>query len=296
MTAPLDPRWRDLLRDLGEPAVWNDGVLWTRYGRMVEPFGLTLSDVRPARDAALGICRELGGWLARWNAGPGRADSPWYAVVSDGPVDLEQSESSTVRKDLRRCRRELEVRLLEGAEWGEKTWPVYHGAFAAYKGPTPNPYSEATFRQRMEIMGSRPELVHCWGAFHGDVLVAYRLAFIFGDDEVSFRVKKQLPGLGKLNPSLALLDAAWRHYQMEGSVRLLNSGHRALLHQTQWHSMLLEKLGHRVLPLRLAVAYPPWLGAAVGLARLVGPGLGRIHPALNAILAQDQISRDSLSL
>ena len=85
------------------------------------------------------------------------------------------------------------------------------------------------------------DIIHYWGVFHDNNLIAYSENLSFDDIEVAYSTIKFHPNFLKLYPSYALIYKMNEFYLKNKRFRYVNDGWRIIFHQSNIQSFL-EKI------------------------------------------------------
>ncbi len=290
-------RYADWLRAQGVRLYLAAGIEWRVYNGALTP----LRDVPRPVDLSSADARRLlgqsGAWLIRYPGqilptGDGEArvadDDAWYYVLCDSLVPLE-ALAKKVRYEVNVGLKHCTVRRLDPEWLAANGYDCYRAAFARYRNARPS----AEPRFRADVMAKRDGPIEFWGVFVGETLAGYSQC-IMDDGWVHHSVAKYRPDFLKDRIAYVMVRSLMEEYAGHQGLILVN-GTRSLSHDTSYNRVLV-KLGFRMVPCELRVAYQPVLGLAVRtlfplrhlLSRL--PDSGLLH-RVRTILELEAIRR-----
>jgi hypothetical protein len=294
-------RFAELYNRLGIKYEVINGVLWTEYQRMVVPLGPAMFDYTISEDNARYLLSKFPeALLVRWTNGFNPTDDftytennpeeGWYSVICTEFKDLEELSAkhrSKIRMGLRNC----EVKIVDADFIGRNGFNVFISAFDRYKGVKRPSIKEKEFRERCLQMRDFEDIVHFWGVFHNNTLIAYSEDYIYEDIEVNYSIAKFHPDYLKLRPSEALNYERNRYYLRDDKYQYVNDGFRSILHQTNYQDFLIRKFGFKKAYTNLYVHYRPFLSACIKMTYPVRNILRRINRKLNAVYTMEEVIR-----
>jgi len=285
-------RVAEYLRQQGVSTCPAAGWWWREYQRMAVPVGPVSWDFTVPPETARQLLRELPRCLlVRATAGLQEAITSWYAVVVERFVDLADCEAK-VRSEIRRGLKHCQVRLISGRDQATQIARVEHAAFTRYKDRS-RPDRAEVICERMRLAAEYADVIHLWGVFHGEALIAYAENYAFGKTEVFYSTIRLDPQQLALYPMYALVHEMNRHYLAQQGVARVIDGFRSILHPTSVQEFLVRKFGFRHAGVALQLHYRPWVGLLV--KALVG--LGAPYPflpgAVNAVATQERLCRSA---
>lgn len=219
-----------------------DGARWriVAGGRFLVHAGPALEtdlDRRQVKD----FVRSYHAWGAMWSYDPSCESSPWYRLICDIPdYNMENGPGKSARKCIRRCLRVCEVRHVDYPWLAEHGYDVYRKATDRYRGFVPT--SRQAFRTDMLRHTAEPGR-EAMGVFHDGRLIAYATLRVQGP-VVSVLASKFDPHRAKEYPMYGLHFAIAEHYLGQRGLWQVDSGTRALLHETDISDFLI-RLGWR---------------------------------------------------
>jgi len=135
------------------------------------------------------------------------------------------------------------------------------------------------------------DIVHYWGIFHNNILIAYSENYIYDNIEVNYSAIKFHPDFLKLYPSYALFYEMNKYYLKENKFRYANDGFRSILHQTNIQGFLIDKFKFKRAYTNLYVFYKPYVSIFLKITSPIKGILKRISPKLSALYTMDEISK-----
>ncbi len=191
-------------------------------------------------------------------------EGPWYRYICDiVDYDIDKIQSKTARKCVRRGLRNCTVRYVDYLWLSENGYEVYINAALRYSNF--KPLSKDNFRKGISSHHTMPGR-KAFGVFIGDKLVAYATLLVFGQS-VRVYASKFDPAYSKQYPMYALHYMIAHHYLNQEGYKEIDSGSRALLHETDVGDFLL-RLGWRKAYCRLGVYLVLPLRVVLCLARI----------------------------
>ena len=176
------------------------------------------------------------------------SEEGWYSVICLKFKDLEEYSSSDrnkIKKGLKNC----EVKRVEADFLGRNGFNVFISAFDRDKGVKRPSITEKEFRERFLQMRDFEDIVHFWGVFHNNTLIAYSENYIYEDIEAGYSTIKFHPDYLKLYASEALTYECNRYYLRDNKYQYVNDGFRSILHKTNYQDFLIRKFGFKKLTL-----------------------------------------------
>lgn len=246
-----------------------------------------------SRDAVRKLVREKGALGARWTYDYDCGEEgPWYRYVCDTvDYDIDKIQSKTARKCVRRGLKNGTVRQVDYLWLADNGYEVYINAASRYVNFVP--VSREKFTEQMHAHSHEPGR-EAFGVFVDEKLVAYATLLICGRI-VRLYASKFDPAYSKQYPMYALHYTIAHHYLNQEGYKEIDSGSRALLHETDISDFLL-RLGWRraycrlgiylVLPVRVVL----WLARIFRkVCKLLLPG--RHYAMLESLLLAQDIAK-----
>lgn len=263
------------------------GTWWRRYHKAVIQASPKPQPARLPKSEAKDLLRKSGGLFVRYftRSFPQPTEF-WYSAC--GEYDFEKL-SRKARNQVRRARKNCEVRRIDAIWLAEHGYGCYSAAFARH-GRSPF-RSEAKLRSDCLADAAGP--FEFWGVFVGDKLAGFTKCAV-GSDYVAMVVAKFDPQYLAFYPAYALMDAMLAEYAGRRRMPVTN-GFRPIAHDTNMQGFL-EKFGFRKIFCDLRIVYRPLVRLCVDLLlplRRVVARLNRPAAAANikALLAQELIQR-----
>jgi hypothetical protein len=216
-------------------------------------------------------------------------ESDWYAVVCDRFVSMDDMPSkhrSEVRRGLRNC----QVRRIAPFDIAARGYEVFIAAVTSYSRLTYKICTAAQFRERLTAERDFSDVIHYWGVFHDDALIAYSQNMVFGSTEVNYSSIKIDPKHLSLYPSYALIYTM-NEYYLNNGFAYVNDGWRSIQHDTNVQQFLIRKFCFRRAFTRLLVNYRPVISMGLRAAFPLRHLLHRIHPKIAVLLTVEEIRR-----
>jgi hypothetical protein len=281
-----------LYQQLNVPCGWAANQLWVFYNHMVVPVGSPTErhELTPAQAADL--LQRLGGWLVRWTEQiDGAPASPWYSVICDAFLPLDQNPSRGARSKIRRGLKRCDVCPISAQTIRDQGYVPYCEALGRYRRPPLKPMTESAFVSSADVEAAFDRVVEYWGIFLDSRLIGYSRNTLFGTECVNYELIRLNEQCLKHYGAYALVQAMNEHYLLERGFRLTNDGSRSVLHETAFQELLVDNLGFRRGPQHLYVQYRPMLNLAVRGAYPFRCLIGHVSDEANALLTQEAIHR-----
>jgi hypothetical protein len=299
-------RFTELFDRLGIKFEILNDILWKEYQRMVVPVGPAMLDYTISENEAKFLLdkfpiallvRRTEGFkiieremfdsssIVANNYGEG-----WYAVICTVFKDIEELSSKN-RSEIRRGLKNCKVKRVEADFIAKNGFNVFTSAFERYKGVKKPSITEREYEERILKMEDFEDIIHYWGVFYGNQLIAYSENYIYDDIEVNYSTIKFHPVYLKLYPAYALIYAMNKYYLKEQKFKYVNDGFRNILHQTNIQKFLIDKFGFKKAYTNLYIFYKPYFKS---LLRILSPFqtiLKRINPKIGSLYLQDSIKR-----
>lgn len=139
------------------------------------------------------------------------------------------------------------------------------------------------------------DIIHYWGAFHGDTLIGFSINNIYDRIEAAYTAIKLHPDYLKLYPMYALIYCMNEFYLGQHGFEYVNDGWRSLLHETNVQDFLVSKFRFERAHTDLFVHYWPALAVGVRLGWPLRQVLKSANQKLGAIYALEEVRRASLA-
>lgn len=288
-------RFINLYNILGIKFVILKEHIWREYQKMVIPVGPASLDYSITEEEAKYLLSQFqNALLVRWTDGFNQvSDSKWYAVVLDKFHDLEDL-ASTNRSEVKRGLKNCVAERVGASFLAANGYDVFISAFMRYKNVPVPKISKEDYRMRMLKLNNFDDIVHFWGVFYKNHLIAYSENYIYDDIEVSYSTIKFNPDYLRLYPSYALFYTMNRYYLKEQKVEYVNDGFRNILHKTNIQEYLLKKFYFKKRYTNLYVFYKPVLSTYLKITFPLRNYLKKIHPKLEALYIMEEIKKSRL--
>ena len=274
---------------LGFPHVVLHGSIFARSGRSITPVGS--QGVELSRQDCRALLAALGGALVLWTDGfhPGQEPSEWFSLICTKFRPLE-SLTASVRHEIRRGLRECEVRRISAETLAGEGYPVFCAAWKGY-GYATLPITEEGFRSGVLREAAYPDLLHNWGVYVNERLVAYVQNQVHGTLAVYYSVGKLDPAYLHLRVSYALFHTMNEYYLKTMGFNYVSAGARSISHDTNIQNFLMQKFGFEKAYTRLRVHYRWPLGWLVWMLYPFRVRIGHAHDALWTLLELERCRR-----
>jgi hypothetical protein len=285
-------RYTSLFQDKGEKFEIVNNSIFFLYNGMVVPFGPAKEEAVITIDQAKELLERLGGKLARWNKGNFvySEDPEWYALISSNFVSVDDVRSK-LRNEIKKGISNCKVERIDAEYISKHGYHVYLNAFGRYRNNKHNFVDREAFSREMISYKNYEDLMHFWGVFHGNNLIAYSSNYIFYPTEVLYTSIKIDPDWLHLNPSYALIYHMNNYYLSENRFEYVNDGYRTLLHETNFQSFLMKNFNFVKAGLKLDVYYKPIYSLIIKGLYPVKGFAGKVDNRLEAVLKLEKIRR-----
>ena len=236
-----------------EKIYWAGGMPWAVEAGILSPILMPHAQTEVPRSEVQAILRQSGAllatWTTEWNCNP---TEWWYTCCDVDGYSLETIENQRGKRSVKSGLKNCTVRQVPPTEFARLAYPIYVESLASYQAaeiPT-----EATYLAFILRKAQYPGTAY-WGAFHGDVMVAFSTCFMV-NQAVSLGSTKSLKAFNHLNANSALFFEICRYYLNEGGALYVSNGRRNLLHPTSINDFL-ERMGFRKIYGRMHIALSP---------------------------------------
>jgi hypothetical protein len=278
-----------------------NGTLWYRDREMVKPWGPASEEYQLHPEACREVLRELGGQMILMTDGfssgadadgvSSETDGGWYAVICDKFTSMDQM-SAKHRSEVKRGFRNCEVRRIDAQTTALEGYQTMAEACKSYGGPVPTVPPQAVWEEKIARNQAYADIMHYWGVYHKDKLVAFAENYVLGKTEVSYSSIKLHPDYLSLYPSYALIHKMNEHYLGSG-YQYVNDGWRSIYHQTHIQHFLITKFGFRKAYANLRVHYRPLVHSLAVAGYPFRRILKKLDLRLGALFSLEQCRRAS---
>ncbi len=189
-------------------------------------------------------------------------NSDYYTVIAKKNIDVQLLKSDKRRK-FNKANNIFEVRRIEPSRiLGSDGVAVTQAALQRY-GKTD--FGAAELKKRVRTDENFGEIVHYWGVFEQEKLVAYCWNHIFGNTEANYSTIRFLPSAFKNYVAYALFYKMNQFYLEQNGFEYVNDGFRSLTQHSDIQQFLVRELGFEYAPTRLVFGCNRWLGIGLGL-------------------------------
>lgn len=221
-------------------------------------------------------------------------ENEWYAVICDNFIELEKMNSKLryqVKKGLKNC----VVKKISAEFLSKNGYSVFINAFNSYnKMKQPNITRESYCNEILKAKDFE-DIIHYWGVFYEEKLVAYAINNIYGTEEVNYSVIKIDPQYLNIYPSYALIYRMNEYYLKEKKIKYVNDGFRSLYHDSNIQEFLIKKFNFRKQKIGLIIKYRWYFSIIIKLTYKFKGILGRIDRRVQAIYRLEDIARKRLT-
>ncbi len=293
---PGSQRFSELFDTLGVQFEVVRGFIWVDYSRMVVPIGPIKVDYSISEEEARFLLSRFSKTFAvRFTSGftNARADNGWYAVILKDFKQLLDLSKNT-RKKIRSGSRNCTVRRLDAKFVADHGYDAFSAAVRRYKGTNKPEVTETYFRREILATARFDDIVHYWGAFYGDRLIALHIIYAYDRIEASGVLLRLHPDFIKLYPSYILHQTMGEYYLEKESFEYINGGLRNILHQTNIQDFLMNTFKYEKAFLGLSLKYRPYYGLLISMGMPARSLLGSISPKVAALYKMNEAARRPL--
>jgi hypothetical protein len=285
-------RYLELYKKLGVNFIFYKDIIWREYQKMIIPVGpVKLNYSISKNDAKYLLDKFPNSLMVRISSNFNlEKKTDWYAVIADTFYDLKDLSSNT-RSKVRRGLKNCEVKRIDTKYLAEKGYDVFISAFKRYKNVNFPNISKEEFKKRKLLLKDFEDIVHFWGVFYKDKLIAYSENYIYDDIEVSYSTIKFHPDYLKFYSSYALIYMMNKYYLENNLVEYVNDGFRSVLHQTNIQKFLIEKFKFKKAYLELDIYYKPFMKLMVNTLCPFKSLVSKFNPKIEALLKLEEIRR-----
>lgn len=263
-------------------------VLWREYNKMVVPVGPVSETFHLSNDDAKTLLQHFPkAIMCRWTKPThcNSSNNTFYAVICQKFIPYEKMPSKQrgeILKGLNHCI----AQRIEPAYLLHHGYDVYCKALKRFKKL---PISQELFSREFKFGNEFEDIVHYWGVFHGEKLVAYAKVLTYGKEEANVTVAKFDPEYLKFYSSYALFYRISEYYLQESGFHYVNDGFRSLHHVTNIQELLIRKFGYEYFFVDLSLYYrKPW-DTLIKISAPFEGILKRIQPAVSALYEMNRI-------
>ncbi len=271
-----------------------EGIIFKRYQKMLVCDGAIKKDSLLSAKNKKKLLSETNSILIRqtsdFDCNPSESD--WYAVICKDftPIEkLNSKQRNEVNKGLQQC----EVRKISAIELANNGYDCYYKAFQNYRNSSTKPYDEEQFKENILNGENFEDIVHNWGVYHQEKMIAFGTTYIYGNTEASYNSIKLHPDYLHLYPMYALIYRMNEYYLKDHLVEYVNDGFRSLLHDTSVQDFLIKKFGFRKVYLKLHIHYNPLFGILMKLAFPFRKIIAKFDARFKALFELERIHRKS---
>jgi hypothetical protein len=267
----------------------NDSI-YKLYNNMIVPFGPANRNFLIDKEEAEVLLKKLGGLLVRCTDGFQQKELPWYAIICDEFMSVDEMKSkhrSEINRGLKKC----EVKRVDAVYFANHFYEVFDKAMRGYQKAMSAPFTESEFRLFFNAASSFDDIVHFWGVFIDNKPVAFSVNYIYDKIESSISLVKSDPQYNADYPSYALFYKINEYYLEEQKFGFVNDGFRSVLHNTNVQGFLEKKFNFRKAHTHLSLFYRPALGAAVKITYPFRTLIRKFDNRFSALYALEEYSR-----
>ena len=272
-----------------------DDVLWREYKRMIVPVGPAEFNYSLTHEQLQILFQKFPSAIAcRYTTYEenfyGNCD--FYAVVCRKQIHLESLESKR-RSEINRGLRNCKVSIVNPLDICDEAYFIYRKSVEGYGH---KPLSASAFKKEFVSVLGFEDFVNFWGVFSEDKLIAYAKVYLYESNEASVSLLKIDDDFLNYYPSYALFYHLLQYYIGERGFKLVNDGHRNLLHETNIQEFLIKKFGFEMLQLRVHLQYKkPW-GLVIRVLNPFAPIIKLVYPPAEALIKLHRIFRKQKSI
>ncbi len=265
--------------------------LLREYNKIIIPLGPVITPSANLPVDAKKVLKKLHGFLVWWTDNQEVDTSPWYAVIKDKYLEVDEYHSSNMRNKIRKGLKNCEIRQVEASWLGEHGYSVFKNALYTFtKNKIPG---LAAFKKKIEPTFNFSDIIHYWGIFMDEKLVGYSVVYCYENHEANISEIRINPDYNTYRPSYALLHKLSEFYLKNQKFNYVNNGYRNLLHETNIQQLLLSDFGYRKLKVKLHRAYRFPFGIMV---KTINPFKNRLtrFESISAVLQLEDVYKKKL--
>lgn len=285
-------RYTDLFEKRNEPFWLKNDTFYKYYQKMLVPEGAIKKNNPISKSEGKKILKESKAILLRKSLGFTSKDTGWYAVICDNFIDIDSLKSkqkNEINKGLKNCI----VKKISAKELSESGYECYIRAFENYKSVNVNIIKQDEFKRNVLMEEGFDDLIHYWGVYHDNKLIAYAINYIYGNTEVAYNSIKLHPDFLKHYPMYALIYKMNEYYLKEQNFEYVNDGFKTLLHDTGIQDFLIKKFGFKKQFVLLEIQYSFLLKIFIKMFYPFKKILSNIDKRFNALFELEKINRMS---
>ena len=289
----LVDRFAELYELLGLKFVIYKGHIWREYQKMIVPLGPAKLGCSITDDGTQYLLSKFPkALLVRWTDGFSsfRLNGEWYAVILDKFYNIDELSSKN-RSEIRRGFKNCMVEMVDARFIAENGYEVFISAFERYKGVQAPKVTKEDFKNQKLVLSKFEDIVHFWGVFYKDRLIAYSENYVYDNIEVNYSTIKLHPDYLKFYSSYALVYTMNKYYLKEQKFEYVNDGYKNILHQSNIQKFLMDKFKFRKKYTNLYAYYKPYLSIYLNVTFPIRNSLKGIHPKLDALYTMEEIRR-----
>jgi len=290
MEKPLLDRYVEWFNYRGERIEIINDTIYRVYSDMIVPFGPVKDNYVLTKENIAQLFRMLSGKILRHTTTMSSSKTKeWYAVICDEFISMDKL-SSKHRSEMNRGLKNCIVKRIDVDYLSNKGFDVYAKAHQKYSGNV-KCISENKYKENTKMSGGFDDILHYWGVFQNDKLVAYSTNYIFNKKEVNYTSVKIAPDSLKYYPAYALFYKMNEYYLEKHNFDYVNDGFRSILHHSSVQEYLIKKFNFKKYGLKLHLSYRFPYSVAIRLLYPFRTLIGRIDNRAAAILALESMSR-----
>lgn len=287
-------RYAELFTKRGERFWIEDGKIYRLYQKMVVPEGAIKKNLIIDPQKGKKLLSKSKGLLIRQTdfIDNDALQSEWYAVICEKFTPIEGLKSKQ-RNEINRGLQNCTVRMIAPRELAEQGFECYYKAFENYRNVNVTVIDELQFKTNILNTEGFEDLVHYWGVYKEDKLIAYASNYIYGNIEVAYTTIKLHPEYLQDYPMYALIYRMNEFYLKEQQFEYVNDGFCSLLHETAIQKFLINKFGFRKVYLKLDLQYNPLFGLLMELSFPFRKFIAIFDARFKALFELERIHRKS---
>jgi hypothetical protein len=261
------------------------------YNGMLMPFGPVSQEYIFTEEEIKGAFIKLGGYLLRYTNGFSSKNderTEWYAVICKEWINMDTMKSKQ-RSEINRGLQNCSVKLIDASYMADHGFEILNEANKGY-GITTS-INEDQFKEDVRLHQPFSDIVHYWGVFSGDKLIAFAKNYILDKIEVNYTQIKYHPEYLKLYPSVALIYTMNEYYLNQQKFSYVSDGFRSIYHDSAIQEYLIKKFNFNKEYTALHIKYRWPFGYAVNLSYPFKNKLDKLSGKLKAIYEQERIAR-----
>jgi hypothetical protein len=270
-----------------------NNIIFKLYQKMIIPFGPVKQDFSIGKKEAKHLLSSMSGLLVRYTNGINKSQiSNWYAVICNTftPLDkLKSKQRSEIYRGLKNCT----VERIDAETMSQYGYDVFIAAQERYKSSKVLIPKKEIFERNVLATKSFGDIIHYWGVYNNNKLIAYSSNYIFGKTEAQYTTMKFHPDFMHLYPAYTLIHTMNEYYLQKQNFEYVNDGFRSILHETNIQDFLIRKFNFYKSYTKLNIYYSFPLKTLMPLVFPFKSLFAKFDPRFSALFELEKIRRNS---